>query len=409
SVPRSRSSSACLCSESRANEGTGVTRLRGCLCVVGSAPHGLGFPKHVLPSRCPKAVLRHNHFQKRLHFLPTNRGTCLKARGGGSLQEREAWEGSEEGKARRQALPAGLDVQDPPERHAAGTGEGAGPGRAEACSGAVRGTGCPQAAPPRALRPSRREGRCGRRRTSARRNSGAGEWGGSRLRFQSGRRGHCAVGHLRADAVTRARAMWAARLLCPVRGAAAGSALSSPPSRALQSWGSHWQTSVLAFKASVPMRAEPQRKKKRVDPKREQMVRERLKKRIRKLEKAALQLIPIEDFITPSKYLDSIRVRSADPLSVEESERRALLMKKWALYKQNQHKADMQTVTMLVAAQEKALRELRLESEELYQAAIRKDMGLFPFEKEGPSYTPPAPGYEAPEGKYNDVTKTYTY
>ncbi|XP_019394603.1 PREDICTED: 39S ribosomal protein L40, mitochondrial [Crocodylus porosus] len=203
--------------------------------------------------------------------------------------------------------------------------------------------------------------------------------------------------------------MWAARLLCPVRGAAAGSALSSPPSRALQSWGSHWQTSVLAFKASVPMRAEPQRKKKRVDPKREQMVRERLKKRIRKLEKAALQLIPIEDFITPSKYLDSIRVRSADPLSVEESERRALLMKKWALYKQNQHKADMQTVTMLVAAQEKALRELRLESEELYQAAIRKDMGLFPFEKEGPSYTPPAPGYEAPEGKYNDVTKTYTY
>lgn len=83
-------------------------------------------------------------------------------------------------------------------------------------------------------------------------------------------------------------------------------------------------------------------------------------------------------------------------------------MKKWTLYKQKQHKAEMKTVTMLVAAQEEALRELRLESEELYQAAIRRDVGLFPFEREGPSYTPPAPGYEAPDGKCNDVTKVYT-
>ncbi|KYO39502.1 large ribosomal subunit protein mL40 [Alligator mississippiensis] len=202
--------------------------------------------------------------------------------------------------------------------------------------------------------------------------------------------------------------MWAARLLRSAWGAAAGSALSSPPSRALQSWGSHWQTSVLAFKASIPMRAEPLRKKKKMDPKREQRARERLKKKIRKLEKAIPELIPIEDFITPSKYLESTRVRSASPLSFEESERRALLMKKWTLYKQKQHKAEMKTVTMLVAAQEEALRELRLESEELYQAAIRRDVGLFPFEREGPSYTPPAPGYEAPDGKCNDVTKVYT-
>lgn len=56
-----------------------------------------------------------------------------------------------------------------------------------------------------------------------------------------------------------------------------------------------------------PCRAQPQKKKKKVDVKREQAQKDRMKKKIKKLEKAAPELIPIEDFITPIKYSDSNR------------------------------------------------------------------------------------------------------
>lgn len=56
-------------------------------------------------------------------------------------------------------------------------------------------------------------------------------------------------------------------------------------------------------------RAEP-KKKKKVDPRREQMVRERLKKKLKKLERVPPELIPIEDFTTPAKYMDETRYGS---------------------------------------------------------------------------------------------------
>ncbi|NXJ21216.1 RM40 protein, partial [Dicrurus megarhynchus] len=171
--------------------------------------------------------------------------------------------------------------------------------------------------------------------------------------------------------------------------------------------GSHWQSSLLEFRTSLPVRAQP-KKKKKVDVKKEQAQKERMKKRIKKLEKAAPELIPIEDFITPLKYSESNRVRSLPALSPEESERRVLLLKKWCLFKQKQDEAEKKAIKALVESQQEALKELRLESEELYQAAVRRDEGLFPFERDGPSYTPPLPGYDPPEGKCIDITKVYT-
>lgn len=44
-----------------------------------------------------------------------------------------------------------------------------------------------------------------------------------------------------------------------------------------------------------------------MDVKREQAQKDRMKKKIKKLEKAAPELIPIEDFITPLKYSGSSR------------------------------------------------------------------------------------------------------
>ncbi|XP_044296612.1 39S ribosomal protein L40, mitochondrial [Varanus komodoensis] len=170
---------------------------------------------------------------------------------------------------------------------------------------------------------------------------------------------------------------------------------------------SHWQSSLLGLRASIPMRAEP-KKKKKVDPKRDLIIKERLKKKIKKLEKAPQELIPIEDFMTPFKFLDEKRVRASSPLSFEESERRALLKKTWSVYKLKQNRAEMRAIKSLMDAQEAALKELRHESEELYQAAIQRDNSLFPFERQEPTVTPPLPGYEAPDGKCIDVTKTYT-
>lgn len=70
--------------------------------------------------------------------------------------------------------------------------------------------------------------------------------------------------------------------------------------------------------------------------------------------------------------------------------------------------AEMKAIELALEAQSEALKELKLESEELYQAALKPDPGLFPITREGPAYTPPKSQYDAPEGKYTDITKVYT-
>uniref|UniRef100_A0A1A8DTQ9 Large ribosomal subunit protein mL40 n=1 Tax=Nothobranchius kadleci TaxID=1051664 RepID=A0A1A8DTQ9_NOTKA len=196
------------------------------------------------------------------------------------------------------------------------------------------------------------------------------------------------------------------RCLCRVlsRHAAPSRVLLGQHKQAIQS---PWFSPVVTLKTSAPLRAE-QRKKKKVDPRREQMARERLKKRLKKMEKVPPELIPIEDFMTSTKCLDETRVRPAPRLSFEESESRALLLKEWSRYKQKQHKAEVEAVELALEAQREALKELKLESEELYLAALEPDLLLFPYTREGPVYSPPIPKYDAPDGKYNDITKVYT-
>ncbi|XP_063820845.1 large ribosomal subunit protein mL40 [Pseudophryne corroboree] len=170
---------------------------------------------------------------------------------------------------------------------------------------------------------------------------------------------------------------------------------------------SHWQTSLLGLRSALPMRAEP-KKKKKVDPKREQIVKERMKKKLKKLERIAPELIPIDDFTPSAKLMDENRIREPVQLSGEEKERRALIIKKWAFSKQQEHEIERRNIACLLESQRKALNELRLESEELYDAAVRCDPGVFPLESCGPCNSPPIPKYNPPDGKYNDITKVYT-
>ncbi|XP_036954095.1 39S ribosomal protein L40, mitochondrial [Acanthopagrus latus] len=196
------------------------------------------------------------------------------------------------------------------------------------------------------------------------------------------------------------------RCLCRVlsRQTAPSSVLLGEQHHAVQS---PWFAPVMTLKTSAPLRAEP-KKKKKVDPRREQLARERLKKKLKRLEKVPPEFIPIEDFITPAKCLDETRERSAPKLSFEESERRAMMLKEWCRYKKDQHMAEMEAIELALEAQREALEELKLESEELYQAALKPDPLLFPFTHEGPAHTPPIAQFEAPEGKYTDITKVYT-
>ncbi|KAK2190702.1 hypothetical protein NP493_73g03001 [Ridgeia piscesae] len=173
------------------------------------------------------------------------------------------------------------------------------------------------------------------------------------------------------------------------------------------------QCGPLAFRATNMLNAEPMKKKKKADMtiviQRDAKKRRRLEKNIRKLEAKGRKLKPIEEIEGNRNMLKtlSMRVRKLEPLSFEESESRALLMKQWTRYKLQQHANEMNTIQTAMLSQQVALQELRNESEELYQQAILIDLEFIPFERQGPVNTPPISGYDVPDGEYVDTTKSF--
>ncbi|XP_041450864.1 39S ribosomal protein L40, mitochondrial [Drosophila obscura] len=152
--------------------------------------------------------------------------------------------------------------------------------------------------------------------------------------------------------------------------------------------------------------AEPLKKKKKLDPQvvkqREDRRKKKIEKQIRRLEKNARQLKPVEELEVPLELIDekSKRQRKLTPLGSAEVEERALLKKEWARYKHDERVADFQIIDRLVQSQNKALEELRRESEELYQAAIEVDLQLLPVSLKGPVATPAIKNYASPDGDY---------
>lgn len=68
---------------------------------------------------------------------------------------------------------------------------------------------------------------------------------------------------------------------------------------------------------------------------------------------------------------------------------------------------DYQQIDRMLMAQQKALQELRFESNDLYEEAIQPDSNLVPFHVEGPTATPPIDKYESPDGEYANVSKKW--
>ncbi|XP_033216708.1 39S ribosomal protein L40, mitochondrial [Belonocnema kinseyi] len=169
----------------------------------------------------------------------------------------------------------------------------------------------------------------------------------------------------------------------------------------------------LYFKATEPLWAEPMKRKRRLDP---QILKRRVERRKKKIERAIKRLTKIaktpkpilEMEIPPVIYKEKkIRVRNLPPVPPEIAEQRILLQKEWSHYKLKQYRQDMLTLESIQNSQEKALKNLREESEELYQAAIQCDTSFLTHEVRGPTFTPAIENYECPDGDYVDVTKKY--
>lgn len=169
----------------------------------------------------------------------------------------------------------------------------------------------------------------------------------------------------------------------------------------------------LQFGITNTLFAEPLKKKKKIDPaiikQREERKRKKLEKFIRRLEKHSKQLKPISELEIPLclKLEKEERTRKLPPLSEEEEDRRILLQKEWARYKHRQYLDDIQTIDRFISSQNKALQELKAESEELYNEAIQIDLTFLPYLNRGPCHTSPIKNYDTPDGEYKDVTFKY--
>ncbi|CAH2094711.1 unnamed protein product [Euphydryas editha] len=172
-------------------------------------------------------------------------------------------------------------------------------------------------------------------------------------------------------------------------------------------------SAVVQFKITDQLWAEPLKKKKKLDPAivkaREERRRKRIEKQIRRLEKNARQLKPIEEIEPPLHLLDEMgkRKRPAVVLTQEEIEARALLLKDWTRYKKQEYISNVNQIDRIMAAQRRALDMLYEESEELYNEAIMPDLQLLPYSISGTYATPPIKNYNSPDGEYIDVSKKW--
>ncbi|GAB1598966.1 39S ribosomal protein L40, mitochondrial-like [Argonauta hians] len=184
--------------------------------------------------------------------------------------------------------------------------------------------------------------------------------------------------------------------------------LSSPCSRLF-----HTQGSPLYFQTTETLFGTPLKKKKKTDVQvvmaREQRKKKKIEKQIKRLTKHSQKLKPIEEIQMNVQLRKEthLRYRAKPKLPFEESENRTSLKKAWSVYQGEKFHHDLQAIDEAIAAQNEALSELRLESEELYQMAIQIDEDLLPYTIIGPKRTIPIENFDPPDGEYKDTSRTW--
>jgi len=177
----------------------------------------------------------------------------------------------------------------------------------------------------------------------------------------------------------------------------------------------HAASSRLDFRLNPVLFAEPLKKKRKIDPvllkKREDRIRGKIQRALDRLGRFADKLKPVDEFEVPRALMKErqARTRVLEPLSFEESEKRAKLKREYNDFSFEICKIDAAQVKRVRESQRRALAELRAESEELYLKAIETDDNMLELTSPILTATPPIPGYEAPDGEHNDATKTFEY
>uniref|UniRef100_A0A6M2CMP3 Large ribosomal subunit protein mL40 n=1 Tax=Rhipicephalus microplus TaxID=6941 RepID=A0A6M2CMP3_RHIMP len=164
---------------------------------------------------------------------------------------------------------------------------------------------------------------------------------------------------------------------------------------------------------TAQLSAEPLKKKKRLDPAilrmREERKKRKIEKGIRQLKKHAKKYKPIEEQEVAPKLQKELglRHRALPVLNHETCQLREAMQRAWSIYCMRKHQNEAAMLEHIVATQEKALEMLKEASEDLYNAAIQTDNGLFPAQFKAIVSTPPIKDYEPPDGKYVDTTKKW--
>ena len=127
---------------------------------------------------------------------------------------------------------------------------------------------------------------------------------------------------------------------------------------------------------------------------------ERKKRKVEKLGKEPLELIPIVDYFVPISWRQDSRKR-ASKISEDIQEERILLEKAWSGHVCKKRKEMSYRTNQLIKEQQKALRELKAESQSLYEEAIKcislSDIDIL---CRGPVQTMPISNYLPPLGGY---------
>lgn len=156
-------------------------------------------------------------------------------------------------------------------------------------------------------------------------------------------------------------------------------------------------TCIRPISTSLALRHNPGLKKKAkvaLDQKKLQQLK---KKEELRMKKAVLQT-PIDPDAEPEyDWFTAERQRPAPVLTDEETETRALLNKEWARFQMKKHIEELTMSRKKVDARNAALRELKKESQFLYDEALKMDKTIFPLTLMGPTETPPIEGYLAPD------------
>ena len=135
---------------------------------------------------------------------------------------------------------------------------------------------------------------------------------------------------------------------------------------------------------------------------------ERKKKKIEKLSKQPLERIPITDYFIRYSWKLNSRKRTV-PVSSETVEERILLEKDWSRYIHKDRKEIAWKTKQLMQEQERALEELKKESQALYEEAIKcVSFSEFQLICRGPVQTLPIANYLPPLGSFRQLEPPFS-